>query len=274
MTIFVRSTNHSFGMLKYKSLFALILTFGFISTLIFAPNTVHAQRSIKDSTISISLIYGHYAFQIPGGDISERFGPNSMVGAGYLYKTSKNWILGAEGGFLFGGKVKNERTILSNIETTDGNIVDMEGIYANYHFYEQGFSVIAKLGKVIPLGKPNTNSGLLLGVGGGYLQHKIFIDHRDRSAPQLTGDYLKGYDELKRGPAVNVFAGYLHLDNSKLINFYVGIEYTTAFTQNARPYSFATMRYYNEKYTDTFFSLKAGWMIPVYRRAPKDFYYY
>lgn len=220
------------------------------------------------------LIMGQYAFQIPAGDVSERFGVNSMIGGTYLYKTDQNWIIGIDGRFMFGNDVKNSDKIFDNIETSDGNIVDMEGIYATYHFYERGFSTLAKTGKIISLDKPNPNSGILTGLGVGYLQHKIFIDHRDKTAPQITGDYLKGYDELKNGPALNVFAGYIHFDNKRVINFYAGLDATVAFTQFVHPYSFAQMKYNNGTFTDIFFSLNIGWIFPIYKRAPKEFYYY
>lgn len=238
------------------------------------PGFAHAQLNVKDSVISMHLIQAHYAYQVPGGDMARRFGANSMVGPGYMYKTSENWLFGVEGGFMFGTEVKDSEKILSNIETQDGNIVDLEGIYSTYHFNERGYTLIAKAGKVISFGKPNPNSGILLGVGGGYLEHKIFIDHRDKSAPQITGDYLKGYDELKRGPAINAFAGFLYLDNKRVINFYTGIDLTMAFTQHVRPYSFSEMKFNTGKFTDILFSLKAGWFIPVYKRTPKEFYYY
>lgn len=275
MLIFVYHFNPFILMFRISSISKPSFILSLLSLLIIYPCTnAIGQSSIKDSTISVHLIQGHFEVQLPGGDVSDRFGISAVVGPGYLYKTSKNWVLGAEGGFIFGNNVKNTQDILSNIETEDGNIVDLEGIYATYHFYEQGFYVLGKFGKVFSWGKPNLNSGVMLGIGGGYLQHKIQIDHRDKTAPQITGDYLKGYDELKRGPALNAFAGYLFLGNKRVINFYTGLDLTVAFTQHVHPYSFAAMKYNTDNFTDIFLSVKVGWMIPVYRRAPKEFYYY
>lgn len=254
---------------SYFLFFAIGLTIMLLS-----PFVTNGQQSVKDSTISMHLIMAQYSAQFPGGDVAERFGPNSQVGAGYLYKTNNNWLIGLDGSFMFGSNVKNSEHILDNIETSDDNIVDLEGIYATYHFYERGYSVIGKAGKVFSFNKPNPNSGLMAGIGAGYLQHKIFIDHRDKTAPQITGDYLKGYDELRRGPALNAFAGYLFFGNNKVVNFYAGIDITVAFTQYVHPYSFARMEYNTGNFTDIFSSLKVGWMIPVYKRAPKEFYYY
>lgn len=260
-----------FSTRTFSLIFLSTTLFALVSLLSFKAN---AQKSIKDSTISVHLIEAHFSMQVPGGDIANRFGINSMVGAGYLYKTSANWLIGAEGGFLFGGDVKDSDKILDNIETEDGNIVDLGGIYATYHYYERGVLMLGKVGKVFSFNKPNKNSGLVAGAGAGFLQHKILIDHRDRTAPQLTGDYLKGYDELKRGPAVNVFLGYLYLSNNRVVNFYAGAEMTVAFTEHVHPYSFNKMAYNTGSFTDMLYSVKIGWFIPVYRRAPKDFYYY
>lgn len=261
-------------MFKLRTITLLSSLISLSISLLLIPSEALAQKSIKDSTISVHLIMGHYDQQFPGGDLAKRFGGNSMVGPGYFYKTSGNWILGADCGFIFGNKVKESQNVLSNIETEDGNIVDMEGIYATYDFFERGFTVLGKVGKVISLNKPNANSGIMIGIGGGYMQHKIFIEHRDQTAPQITGDYAKGYDELKRGPAVNAFAGYLFLGNNRIVNFYLGAELTAGFTQYVHPYSFNSMKYNTGNFTDLLFSLKFGWLIPVYRRAPKEFYYY
>ncbi len=241
--------------------------------LLYKPVQVIAQKNIADSTISMHLVQGYYATQIPGGDVSKRFGWNSMVGPAYLYKTNRNWLWGIEGGFMFGDQVKNSNNILENIETSDGNIVDLEGTYADYRFFERGYSILARTGKLLPLG-PNTNSGVALGIGGGYIQHKIYIEHPDKTAPQITGDYTKGYDELKQGPAVNFFAGYIFLGNTKVINFYAGIDYTLAFTTHVRPYSFVRQTYNSGNFTDSFLGVKVGWFIPIYKRAPKEYYFY
>jgi hypothetical protein len=259
------------GIARYRLITGVIC---FCSLLGLVSNKLHAQLNVKDSTISMHLIMGQYAFQIPAGDMSERFGVNSMIGGAYMYKTQKNWTFGIDGRFMFGNDVKDSDKIFDNIETSDGNIVDMEGIYSTYHFYERGFALLAKTGKVFTLDKPNPNSGILTGLGVGYLQHKIFIDHRDKTAPQITGDYLKGYDELKNGPAINVFGGFIHFDNKRVINFYAGLDVTVAFTQDVRPYSFAKMEYNDGNFTDIIFSVNVGWIFPIYKRAPKDFYYY
>jgi len=242
--------------------------------LMFSCTFTQAQKSIQDSVIFTNLVYASYTLQFPGGDMAERFGTNSCIGPGYLIKTSSNWVFGIEGNFMFGKEVKNTENILSIIETSDGNIIDMEGIYADYNFNERGFSAIARVGKLIPAWGPNRNSGIIFALGGGYLQHKIYIEHKDKTAPAITGDYLKGYDELKRGFASNIFLGYLYLGNRNKVNFFAGIDCTVGFTRHVRPYSFNNMKFNSGKFNDILTGVRVGWIIPIFSRAPKDYYYY
>lgn len=243
--------------------------------LLMLPFTIaEAQKNIQDSVIFTNLIYANYTLQFPGGDLAKRFGMNSEIGPGFMIKTSSNWVFGIEGDFLFGKEVKHSENILNLIETSDGNIIDMEGIYANYNFNERGFSAIFRAGKLIPVLGPNQNSGIIVTLGGGYLQHRIYIEHKDKSAPQITGDYLKGYDELKSGFASNVFLGYLYLGNQNKVNFFAGIDVTVGFTKMDRPYSFNNMTYNTGRFTDILTGIKVGWILPVYKRAPKDYYFY
>ena len=242
--------------------------------LIAISTSAYAQKSIRDSSIVANLIYGTYSYQIPGGDMAERFGSFSQVGPGYMFKTRSNWIFGVESNFGFGRNIRNEDEILKGATTSDGNIIDVSGIYADFNFNLRSFSALGRVGKVIPVFGPNKNSGLMLTAGFGYLQHKVYIEHKDKTAPQITGDYLKGYDELKRGFATNVFLGYLYLGNTNKFNFFAGFDFTFGSTQHARPYSFAQMKFNSGSFSDMYGGVKVGWIIPVYKRAPSDFYYY
>lgn len=252
--------------MKNTLLLAFLLTF--------VSQGIFAQKSIRDSAIVAHLIYATYSYEIPGQDIGQRFGGFSQVGPGYMVKTKKNWIWGVESNFGFGKNVKNEASILKGTATSDGNIIDISGIYANFNYNLRSFSAMGRAGKLFPAFGPNQNSGIMLTLGLGYLQHKIYIEHKDKSAPQITGDYLKGYDELKRGFATNVFLGYLYLGNTNKVNFFAGIDFTLGFTQHARPYSFVDMKYNSGSFNDIYSGIKVGWIIPVYKRAPSEFYYY
>jgi len=106
------------------------------------------------------------------------------------------------------------------------------------------------------------------------LQHHIRIENKDNNAPQVLGDYKKGYDRLTNGFAAKTFIGYQYLDSKRRFNFYAGFEFYQAWTKNRREYNFDTMSRDNNLYHDYLYSFKAGWILPIYYRTPDKFYYY
>jgi len=236
--------------------------------------TGYSQVSIKDSSIFTTVFYAAYSVQFPGGDLSERFGVNSSIGGGMMFKTKSNWIFGAEGNFLFGGTVNNKDSMLRNISNPDGFIIDANGYYADVIFYERGYSIYGKFGKLIPVFSPNPNSGLTIMAGFGYLQNKIRIHNPDNTAPQVYGDYKKGYDKLNGGFALNGSIGYTYLSNSRLLNLYGGFEFIQSWTNSMRDYDFELGAPETKSLSSQFYGIKLVWMIPVYKRTPRTYYLY
>ena len=234
----------------------------------------YSQVSIKDSSVFTTVFYATYSYQFPGGDLTELYGSNSSIGGGLMFKTKSNWLIGAEGNFLFGGQVKNGDSLLKNISTPDGFIIDANGYYADIVYYERGYSLFFKIGKIIPVLTPNPNSGFTIMAGAGYLQNKIRIHNPGNTAYQLLGDYKKGYDRLNSGFAVNGSLGYTFFSNSRLLNFYAGFEFTQSWTKNKREYFFDTGMRENISYSTQFYGIKINWMIPLYKRTPKEYYLY
>jgi hypothetical protein len=233
-----------------------------------------AQVNASDSAVAAFIPYASYAFQIPGGDVADRYGVNSTLGAGFFYKSKKNLLLSFDFNYIFGDQVKNADTILWMVETDDGYIIDGNGTYTNYALYERGYSINFRVGKIINALSPNPNSGILLMGGVGYLLHRMRIDNQNNTAPQISGDYAKGYDRLTGGINLNQFIGYYYMGKSKVLNFYGGFEFYQAFTKSRRDYIFDRMSKDNNNYIDLFFGFKVGWMIPIYKRAPDSYYYY
>jgi len=237
-----------------------------------------AQSPAKDSAINIHILYPTYSYSMPGADMAERFGFSHQVGAGYMYKDASGWSISFEGNFIFRDGVKNSRSILSGdssgILTNDGFVIDESGTFANVMLSERGYALWVKVGKLLPVAGPNPNSGILLQVGAGMLQHKIRIDVAVNSAPQLLGDYKKGYDMMCNGPAFSQFVGYQQISNNMKVNFFAGFEFIQAFTQSRRSYYFTQMKRPNENRIDLLNSFKIGWYIPINRKVQKRFYYY
>ena len=245
-----------------------------IAASLLATASLFAQVNIRDSVIFTPLIYATYGYQLPGGDLARQFGGNSAIGGGFLFKTKHNWLFGAEGNYMFGQTVKNSDALLKGISTKDGFIIDANGYMADIVYYERGFNAFAKFGKVIPLLAPNPNCGFIIHAGVGYIQDKIRIHVIGNTAPQLQGDYLKGYDRLNGGPAVTGSLGYMYLGNTRLLNFSLSAEFMQAWTNAYRDMDFSTGKKDNRKLSSQFYTLRVCWIIPLYRRVPKEFYVY
>ena len=240
--------------------------------LLFAFNS-HAQVNANDSAVAAVIPYASYAFQLPGGDVADRYGFNSTLGAGIFFKSKKNLIFSADFNYIFGDKVKNADTILWMVENSDGYIIDGNGTYTKYALYERGYSINFRVGKIFKVLNPNPNSGLILMGGIGYLVHRMRIDSEQNSAPQISDDYAKGYDRLTGGLNLNQFIGYFYMGKSKFLNIYGGFEFYQAYTKSRRDYIFDRLQKDTNNYVDLFYGFKIGWMIPIFKRAPDPYYY-
>ena len=241
---------------------------------------INSFSQISDSSINVWMIEVNYSFQVPFGDMAKRFGVNSTIGAGLTYKLKSNFTFGAEVSYLWGNTMKQTEILnnlmLSNADDDDtpyGNIINSEGELSSIKLSECGFYAGAKFGYVIKFKKPNPNSGIILNVGGGILQHKILIENKNNNIPSLSGDYKKGYDRLSNGFALREFLGYQFLSSNRFINFYVGVEFIQAFTKCRRLVNFDTMQKDISKRHDFLLGIRAGWILPIYNRAPDKYYF-
>ena len=233
-----------------------------------------SQVSVRDSSIFMTVVYAAYSYQFPSGDLTKLFGSNSSIGGGLMFKTKSNILFGVEGNFLFGGIVNNGDSLLKGISTPGGFVIDANGYYADIAYSMRGYSIFGKFGGIISVLAPNPNSGITLMAGGGYFQDNVRIHNPGNTAPQILGDYNKGYDRLNSGFAINGSVGYSWFSNSRLVNLYLGFEFIQTWTKNKREYFFDTRSYENISYSTQYYGIKAEWIIPFYRRAPKEFYLY
>ena len=119
------------------------------------------------------------------------------------------------------------------------------------------------------------NSGIMIRAGVGYIQHWIRIRvEEEKIVPGFQGDYGLGYDRLTSGFSMHQFIGYLYMGDSRVLNFYVGWEFVEAWTKNRRDMNFDTGLREEDSRFETLNGFKVGWIIPIYRRTPKAFYYY
>lgn len=230
-------------------------------------------RNVRDSIVSSGFIAADYGFNLPGGDLYSRFGANSTIGTYAGFKSRKNNFYCLEWNYVFGGVVK-EDGMLDSIATSDGYLIDVEGKLSDIRIFERGFTLHAQYGRLFPIKEisPNRNTGILVTLGIGMMQHKIRIYDNGGRSPQLTGDYLKGYDRLTSGVSFSQFVGYWYMSNSRFVNFYFGFEIYEGLTKSRRSWDFDLMRADTRQRFDAMYGVRAGWIIPLYRRHGKDEY--
>ena len=134
--------------MRNSLVFAFLICFAF---------RVSAQRNVRDSAIATPWIALHYGLNAPGGDLKDRFGAINHLGAMAGYKTSKNWVYGLDGNFMFGNKIKNPN-MFSALTDSYGQINDVNGDVAIVVVSMRGFNANLMVGKVIPVLSPRAAS--------------------------------------------------------------------------------------------------------------------
>ncbi len=241
----------------------------FLSLFIFCSFFSFSQ--IDSAKTFVPLVSIHFSGQIPGGDLSKRFGPNLNIGGSFMIKTKHNWLLGLESNYCFGRNVKEN--VLTQLKNSDGFIVDNEGFPADIRVTERGFGIHLSGGKIFKFLSANPNSGLMVNVGAGYLQSKIKLYDAQQRIAAVKGDLAHGYDRLSGGVSFTQFVGYMFLSDNRLLNFYFGVEGYEAFTQSIRKLNYDTGLPDTQKRLDMLFGLRFGWILPLYKKTPNEFYY-
>lgn len=231
-------------------------------------------QGITEECINIPIVNVSYSFQVPFGDQTEWFGVNSTIGGGFSYKTSKNLLFGIDWGFIFGGNVKNEEQLFKYLTASSGYIINNSGQEAIVTLYERGNSLLLRAGKLFPMQSLNPNSGLYFTGGLGFISNKIRIDVFENDVNALNDDYKKGYDRLSVGPSIGGQFGFMFFGDNNLWNFHAAFEAVYGLTKNIRPYNFDTMSKDNSLKNEFYLGLKVGWLLPIYPKKPKDYYFY
>jgi len=230
-------------------------------------------QTIADTSMNIHLTSFHLSGHVPGGDMGKRYGTSLGVGGSYMYKTEKQWILMADLTFITGNTYKAD-SIFDNLKDEYGDFISIYGEISEHKYYERGFYAAGGVGRLFPVFGPNPNSGLMCMLSAGILQHKTLIHQDGADIPGINGDYAKGYDRLTNGFAISEFIGYMHLDNSDPVNFYVGLEFTQGWTKNRRDWDFYLNGPELGLKHDYMFGLRFGWIFPINKKATNTYYFY
>ena len=261
-------SSHQKSISRFKQLFiALVL-------LSFTVNSVSAQRKASDTVLATPWISVSYGINGTAGDLQDRYGLLNNLGFFAGYKTKRNWIYGIEGNFIFGNRI-NVTDLFDELLDSKGNITDENGDIATVLVLARGFNVNGSIGKIFPVLSPNKNSGIYANIGAGYVAHKMRIETQDHFVPQIENEYRKGYDRLTSGINLHQFLGYALMANQGAFNFYGGFYIQEGFTYNRRTVFFDQPEApaSTDLRMDIQYGFKIAWMIPVYKRLPKEFYY-
>lgn len=268
--------------MKTQAIYTYFLLFAFIllsTGASYAQQTAEATTPTNDTKRKFDpgkaiLISPIFTAQWPFGNMADRFGYNSLFGLQTMFKVKKNWIVGLEGSFLFGTKLR-ENYVIDHITTQTGLLIGQENELIGVKSQEQGFSIKFNVGKVIPFSHKFPDAGLLVMTSVGFLQHKIALNVRESVLPQLDKTYRKGYDRMSNGPVISQFIGGIFLARRKFISMYGGLQFDVGFTEGRRPFDFYEGKKLNDKRIDMFLGVRIGWILPIFlQESEKEFYYY
>jgi hypothetical protein len=119
----------------------------------------------------------------------------------------------------------------------------------------------------------NPNSGLFLRGGFGSIHHKIGFDFTENHITQLEDPYVAGYDRLSWGGYISGFIGYFHMDTYRRFNAYGGIFSFASRTMPLRTTNFDTGIPDTSPRFDAGIGIELGWVLHIYKRAPKEYWY-
>lgn len=241
---------------------------------LFFTNLIFTQRNVTDETIGTPYISIQYGANLTGGDLADRYGFTNSLGSTAGYKTSKNWIFALDGNFLFGNDVRMDG-LLDNLRDDQGEITNTSGGPSIVLLFNRGFHVNGIIGKVFPFFGPNPNSGPMIQFGVGYSWHKLRVETQEDDVPQLQGEYLKGYDRLTIGVNTSQFIGYNFMANQGIYNFYAGFYFQQGYTVNQRDvfWDMPEKEVSKDIRIEHLYGVRVGWLIPIYKRQPKEFYF-
>jgi hypothetical protein len=237
--------------------------------LLFSSVKDYAQQ--KDSASSGFMFEASYSGQFPGGELGQLFGFNSNVEGGIYYKTETNWIYGASFAYFFGNQLRDEG-ILDSLATSNSNLIANDGNYPGISYFEKGFDIQLTVGKLFPISL-NRNSGILVTFSAGYFQYHVDIEANTDWTPQVTGDYLQGYQHLTAGVCATEFIGYQYISKRQFLAVFGGFEFTEAMAK-ALQFDFESeTKNPNYKYS-MLSGIRIGWILPILHDNTKRLTFY
>jgi hypothetical protein len=243
---------------------SLLILFIFIKSIVFA------QKKGDDFSNKIFNFQFIYNGQFPSGDWEKMYGVSHGLGFGVNYKSQTNWLFSVESSFMLSSNLKNTADLVNLTNSNNYTFNSNSGTPATVDLSMRGFTAFGRIGKIIPVSRFNKNHGILLQIGAGYLMHYLNFNIPQNTVAQLNEVNQRGYDRLHAGLAISQFIGYYFQSESRLLNFYVGVDFAQAYTKNLREYNYDTRQYDLNSKQDNYTAIRFAWMIPIYLSSKKE----
>lgn len=227
-----------------------------------------SNDSESDSTKAKFEFQIPYSFNTPYGDLSERFGVHSELGLNLNIEKGKFHLVNSFN-YIFGGNVKDS-TIFSQLANSQATLISSENIYGEVFVYQRGYNVFSGLAYEV---WKNNYLSLRVQAQIGYLNYRTRIEVTNNDVPQLSRDYVRGYDDMMHGLAFREFVGIYYSGDRSLSNFFIGAHFTHSNTNSVRNYSYRTFGPYSLQSKDYYLGLQAGWILKVGNRTTNRYYF-
>jgi len=253
---------------------AKILEISFLTRLMLPLILLWSTSIVAQNIKRINLLEFKYGFHVPSGDLGERFGSSSDIGATIQsVSVASRLFFGVEGMYFFGNNVKED--VLTQLRAFDGTIIGINGAPADVNLKERGFYLGVNAGKIFPTtSNKNKLTGIRAQIGGGLLQHKIRVQDNAETVTALSEDYLPGYDRLSNGPAVHLGLGYHYQSPTGNFHFHIMGDLYGAQTVSRRDLDYPSGQYLDTKRTDVFAGASIAYVVIISRTSTPDNIYY
>ncbi len=200
-----------------------------------------------------------YGYEIPGGDLKDRFGDNLKLTLGGQYLSPTNHLFELDFNIMFGNTVKED--VLAPLRNSKGLLIGESGGLTDVYGRQRGYFLGALYGYIYSLNE--SQSGIRLAAGAGIMSHKIRLIDELSNVAQLKNGYDTGYDRLTRGLGLRQQIGYEHHSKNGLMNLNLVFEVSQAFTKSVRSYQFDIGKVEEGNRLDLLYTLRATWYLPI-----------
>jgi hypothetical protein len=243
----------------------------FIPLIIFFISAAEGFSQDKEEKKSFPMFGTSFGVLQPGGFMAKRFGLFMTAGFKFDFMLQSKWLFGLDFNYGFTNNIK-ENT-LTNITNDDGFIVNNEGNPADVRITGRLWYLIPCVEYKTNWANLNMNSGIVLGIGAGYTEHRIIFFDYAQTVASLDNQLYRGYDRYSGGLAFRQSIGFLYIGTNRLTNFRIDLILFQFYTKNFRELNYDTgLKDAHYKFNFCY-SIKGTWILPLYKKTAEGIFY-